>query len=127
MGKNKSRNRSEERESIGSLTSNVARPAHTRPTYLTQIQDRRLTNLVDPLSYLPALDLVGAVASIGVTDRPQKQSRSRSPKLRFDAPAETLVCIRRHTRKEVLFAKKKTGRGGKSKKHFNAYSKVRCS
>lgn len=127
MGKNKSRNRSDERESIGSLTSNVARPSHTRPKALTQIQDRRLTNLVDPLSYLPALDLVGAVASIGVADPQRSTGKRRSPQLRFDAPAETLVCIRRHTRKEVLFAKKKTGKGGRSKKRFNAYSKVRCS
>lgn len=126
MGKNKSRNRSEERESIGSLTSNVARPSHSRPTALTQIQDRRLTNLVDPLSYLPALDLFGAVASIGVADPQRSNGKRRSPKLRFDAPAETLVCIRRGTRREVLFAKKKTGRGAKSKKHFNVYSKVRC-
>lgn len=125
MGKSKSRNRSGERESIGSLTSHVARPAQTRPLNLTQIQDRRLTNLVDPLSYLPALDLVGAVASIGVAETP-KRSQRRSPKLRFDAPAETLVCIRRHTRKEVLFAKKKTGAGSRSKKRFNAYSKIRC-
>lgn len=126
MGKSKSRNRSEERESIGSLTaprSVVRQPLQLSPI-LSQIQDLR--TVADPLQ--AALDVFGQVAPIGVTDQPVKPSRSprRSPKLRFDAPASVLVCIRRHTRKEVLFAKGKTGKGSRSPKRLNAYSKVRC-
>lgn len=126
MGKSKSRNRSQERDPDVSLTT-VARQALTRPTKLTQIQDMRVHPWVDPLSYLPALDLIGAVAGISAHEPAKKPfQKSRPAKLRFDVPQETIVCMRRGTRREVLFAKKKTGRGAKSKKTFNRFSKVYC-
>lgn len=123
MGKSKSRNRSEERESQGSLTPRVARPALQPLTPIYQDLRRAL----DPLQI--AQDLFGHIAPIGVTDapaRPKKSTHRVAPKLRFDAPASTLVCIRRHARKEVLFAKNKAGKGSRSRKRFTAYSKVRC-
>lgn len=123
MGKSKSRNRSQERETPTSLPPRGARQALPNLTpQLNQIQDLR--RALDP--YQAALDLMGQVASIGVTDRTHTQKKSSRPRLRFDAPASVLVCIRRHTRKQVLFAKRKTGKGAKSQKRLTAYSKIRC-
>lgn len=127
MGKSKSRNRSQERDPEVSLTQ-VARQALPRSTKLTQIQDMRVHPWVDPLSYLPALDLVGAVAGISAHE-PAKKPRPGGrlvSKLRFDVPQKIIVCIRRQTRREVIFAKKKNGRGARSKKTFNRFSKVHC-
>lgn len=47
-------------------------------------------------------------------------------RLYFRVPARVAVCVRRKQRKEVMFALKRTGRGAKSRKHFNPYSEVRC-
>lgn len=44
---------------------------------------------------------------------------------RFAQPDNTLVCIRRKSRREVLFAKRKRGRGG-SRRRRTPYSDVRC-
>lgn len=126
MGKSKNRNRSQERDPDVSLTQ-VVRQAQPRSTRLSSIQDMRVQPWLDPLSFLPALDLVGAVAGISAHEPAKKPfTRSKPAKLRFDVPQETIVCIRRGTRREVLFAKKKTGRGGRSKKTFNRFSKVHC-
>lgn len=38
----------------------------------------------------------------------------------------TLVCVRRQMRKQVLFAKRKTGRRGQKKPRFNMFSKISC-
>lgn len=43
-----------------------------------------------------------------------RQTKSR---LVFAAPDRTLVCVRRNTRREVLFAKGRGGAGGKRRRH----------
>lgn len=46
----------------------------------------------------------------------------------FDDPRRVVVCKRRTERRQVLFAKKKAGKGKKTtdKRNFNENSKIRC-
>lgn len=46
--------------------------------------------------------------------------------LRFKYPKDVLVCHRRKTRKEVLFALNRTGRGSGSKRVRNPQSNISC-
>lgn len=116
----------------------VASPSQT---ILQQIEDRRTFH---PLGESrPARFSTGGPSRISVKDRayngrykyadPHRisanihlNSGTKAP-LSFAAPDGTIVCIRRRTRKEVLFATRRAGRGGKQRKHRrNAYSGVRC-
>lgn len=47
-------------------------------------------------------------------------------RLGFSVPRRIEACIRRWTRKEVLFAKRKTGKSGQKKPHFNFWSALSC-
>lgn len=55
----------------------------------------------------PALNMRGAVAA--VTARPSSAARN-SFKFSFAVPDQTIVCVRRKLRTEVLHAKRKTGK-----------------
>lgn len=46
--------------------------------------------------------------------------------LAFAAPQRVAVCVRRHRRREVLFAKRRTGKGAYARKHLTDLSKVSC-
>lgn len=50
----------------------------------------------------------------------------KSDRQAFKAPARVVVCVRRQQRKEVMFAKKKAGRGGQRRPRFNWWSRVTC-
>lgn len=41
-------------------------------------------------------------------------------------PRRVALCVRRKSRREVLFARRLTGRGARSRKRFSDYSLVRC-
>lgn len=51
---------------------------------------------------------------------------SPSAKLAFGRPLNVDVCISRRRRREVLFARRKTGKGARSPRKRNYYSDVRC-
>jgi len=53
--------------------------------------------------------------------RPRVQER-----IGFIDPARVLVCVRRNVRREVLHAKRKTGRRGQKRARWNQWSRVRC-
>lgn len=104
---------------------------------LLAVEDRR-TFTPDPLyrhprmtSSRPArLTLPPAPAAKQV--RPGARLRAPSPyalnslhRLEFAAPKHTLICVRRKTRREVLHALKRTGRGP-SRKSRNAWSNINC-
>jgi len=76
----------------------------------------------------PAKLFYGSDASVGATHTPTKnRAPSRVPyQIAFSAPAETLVCIRRKRRKQVLFAKRKTGKGGQRRPRRSRWSDVKC-
>lgn len=94
---------------------------------LTRVQDFPLSDLYEP--YRPARLFSGVTASVGLADAPPKKkgTRSRVPvQLAFTAPAETIVCVRRRRRKEVLFAKNKTGKRGQKRPRRTAWSDTKC-
>lgn len=47
-------------------------------------------------------------------------------RIAFEHPEEVAICVRRKIRKEVLHAKKKTGRRGQKRKRFSWFSSVSC-
>lgn len=60
-----------------------------------------------------------------------RQLQTKAPvfareRLAFEMPKSVLVCARREMRREVLFAKRKTGRGAYTKKRRNQWSNVKC-
>lgn len=127
-----SRNRS--RDPSESLTvtlrtgPNVARPMRRRLSLpLLSIDDRRTFDF-EPGSR-PARLFSGGVASVGLVPNVNRGTSRKSKvpyQIAFTAPDETLVCVRRKRRKEVLFAKKKTGKRGQRKPRFNMWSKYKC-
>lgn len=46
--------------------------------------------------------------------------------VRFDDSASVAACVRRKTRREVIFAKRKHRKGAGSRRRYNFWSKVRC-
>lgn len=44
----------------------------------------------------------------------------------FSAPRSVMICVRRKSRREVLFALRKTGKGARSRKRRNEWSNVKC-
>lgn len=70
----------------------------------------------------PALTLSGTRAKTRIQSRvPLSLAR-----MQFAAPKSVLVCVRRHTRKEVLFARKVAGRSGIRKRTNSRFSEVSC-
>lgn len=113
------------RDSSLSLTTLRSRPVRVYAD-LSQVPTFA-TDAYEPVR--PARLFSGVTATVGVADTPKKKrgARSRVPyQIAFNAPKETLVCVRRQRRKEVLFAKKKTGKGGQRKARWSSYSGVKC-
>lgn len=94
---------------------------------LKAIDDRRTFDF-EPAGR-PARLFTGSTATITATPVAKKTGRARSRvpyQIAFTAPQETLVCVRRQRRKEVLHAHKKTGKRGQRKPRRSAYSNTRC-
>ena len=126
MAKGKSRKSSSgTRDALQSLTVRL-RSRSAIGNALQQIQDLRSFDF-EPVSR-PALSSRGGTASVtAIAPIKPKSAPSKVPyQIAFSAPAETLVCVRRKRRKEVLFAKRKTGKGGQKKARWSKWSKYRC-
>lgn len=126
MAKSKSRKKQQgTRDVTQSLTVRLRSRAAIGDA-LKQVQDLRTFDF-EP-GTRPAFSLSGGVASVGaVSPQKPKQAPSKVPyQLAFSAPAETLVCVRRRRRKEVLFAKRKTGRAGQKKPRRSKWSSYQC-
>lgn len=104
---------------------------------LVEVEDRRLFHFQGPDA--PALDIDGRPARVTVRNRnrPKRhkpQAYRFGPKVHsqtkgiitFEAPDRVAVCIRRKRRKEVLFAKRKAGRGGNRPPRRTWLSKISC-
>lgn len=65
----------------------------------------------------------GRVAAIQTT---KSGIKKHIPVKRFKDPKKTVVCIRRKNRRQVLFAKRLTGRGSRSRKRYNDNSNISC-
>lgn len=88
------------------------------------IEDRRTFH---PDGYFrEARDLTGTPAPARLRD-----TRSRTPRYQVvaldDSRSPVLVCVRRKQRREVIFAKRKAGKGARTRRRRrNYYSNVRC-
>lgn len=108
-------------------TSVVARPLHLSPPKpLTLLEDRR-TFHPDKLTR-PAAAIPKKASRLRAGSA--KQSRPHgpiSPRIGFTAPKQVAVCVRRHTRRSVLFAKNLTRKGaGSGRRRRNEWSNVTC-
>lgn len=105
---------------------------------LSDVEDRRLFHFEGPNR--PALLDDGTLARVHVVDRPKNRNRVKprafrfGPKIysqtkaivAFEEPERVAVCVRRKARREVLFAKKRAGRGGMRKPRRTWLSKISC-
>lgn len=115
------------------LPTRVVEPDYYSP--LPEIEDRRTYH---PLrSFRPPAVLLGATRSALVPVG--KKAENRAAPLRshvsgavprsiaFDAPPHVLICVRRHRRREVLHALRKTGKGARARlRRRNPFSEIRC-
>lgn len=91
---------------------------------LLDLEDRRSFY---PGVYRPAARLRGRVfLSMPKASVFSPRKRMFSPVISFRAPDGVLICVRRHRRREVLFAKKRAGRGGMRKPRRNLFSSISC-
>lgn len=106
-------------------TAPVVHPSPTKilKNTLRQIEDRRTYHPQG--AQRPARSLERSQHRLVI---PQKKNAPRlSNRVQFDAPKRVLICIRRKIRKEVLFAKRKTGKGARARRHRrNYFSEVTC-
>lgn len=110
------------RDTLVSLT-----PRPLRSSQLRTVQDLRTFDF-EPATR-PAQLFSGVTASITANPIPKNSARARARvpyQIAFAAPSETLVCVRRHRRKEVLFAKKKAGKRGQRRPRRSAWSEYKC-
>lgn len=139
------RSRTRQREvSTPSLTTllSVPAPRLTSTPLLSPLSDRLAEPLLGdrrayhPLQdYAPATFHTGATPRIGLKDKSYGR-KAPSPGFSqtkaiqaFGDPQSVDVCIRRHRRREILFAKKVAGRGGGRRKRpprKNWYSAIKC-
>lgn len=106
---------------------------------LPEVEDRRLWHPLGDLR--PAGSVRGGSSVIevyraaglseGKKNRPLRGRPFRSPflergQLQFRVPDIVAKCVRRSERREVLFAKRKTGKGSKSPRHRDYWSDVSC-
>lgn len=106
-----------------------------RPFGLRTFEDRRTFHFDGP--YRAATRFSGVPARIGlhraVTRRysPKKNFSGLRPEsgrslVAFRDPDRVLICVRRRQRREVLFARRKTGRGGQKPPKYSWFSRVTC-
>lgn len=121
MARRKKRNRSAQRD-----ISYVANSVAVRPI--------RSTAFLEPDLRRWHPDPVAAVFSFNrpharLTEQPNVNVRkpaARGTKLRFAVPEKVSICVRRKSRREVLFALRRTGKGSKSKRHRTVFSSYEC-
>lgn len=94
---------------------------------LLGLQDFRLMPEMDWAT--PAKLFSGAVASVIASEpaKGKKKGRLGVPyQIAFAQPKQTLVCVRRNARKQVLHAKRKTGKGGQRRPRKTRFRNIKC-
>lgn len=105
--------------SLAPLFSDLASPLGP----LSEVEDRRTFHPLD--DFRPAMEIGGTRTG------PRQVKKSFKPQLpfglQFAVPEKTVVCVRRKTRREVIFAKRKQGGGrGRKRPTKNWFSKIGC-
>lgn len=104
-------------------------PWTSRPVNLSLFQDLRTWHPEGPArpAFAKPRSAARIVVSRGRQDRARRMGESPHPGLSFAAPDKVVLCVRRKRRKQVLFAKKKTGKGSRAKKRRrNYWSSISC-
>lgn len=85
---------------------------------LDQVQDTR--------RYSP--DRVASAFTVFGTPAPHRKVVGKNfARIGFDTPATAIVCVRRKKRREVLFAKRRRGKGsGARRRRMTEWSKFKC-
>lgn len=141
MGRNRRRQRDVTTTSTPSLTSllSVARPPSspllsplTEALSSPMLDDRRTYHPLGPqrpavYSSGPQSDITLRDKSYGGRPRVPMSSGTKAAQV-FGSPDATTICIRRHRRKEVLFAKRQAGRRGRKQRprRRNWHSNIGC-
>lgn len=104
---------------LAPLLSDLASPLGP----LSEVEDRRTFHPLD--DFRPAMEIGGTPTG------PRQVKKSFKPQLpfglQFAVPEKTAVCVRRKTRREVIFAKRKQGGGrGRKRPTKNWFSKIGC-
>lgn len=98
-------------------------------TMLSLIEDRRSSHPDGPYRSPRSVDRARQ-RFVAVTPRaPYRRLPTYSvpSRIGFREPSRVAICIRRHARREVMFALRRTGRGaGRSPHRYTPYSLVRC-
>lgn len=133
MSRSKSRMRRRDNLSIANPRLPFSLAPRLSP--LSLYEDRRQFH---PLgSAAPASSFSSPRSRLSLRDRRYVSSKSSSPgrvsfpsqtkaAVAFSTPGRVLVCVRRHTRKEVLHALRKTGRVGQKRPRRNLQSLISC-
>lgn len=135
--RNRNKDHHDERETIDFATP-VLRPPKkpvqfVNPTvYVPRSVKPKLNQIDDRRTFHPQKLSRPAKLVSGAPHRLKIKTGTRTPKsalphsVGFSAPAKVLICIRRKTRKQVLFALKRTRKGSGSRKTRNYWSDVKC-
>lgn len=93
---------------------------------ILQLEDRRLYEPVD--DYPRALFHRSARLVVGDNVNRKRASRALVPsRVKFNVPQEVALCVRRKQRREVLFAKRRTGKGSRARRRRRTYwSNISC-
>lgn len=91
---------------------------------LTEVEDRRTYHPLD--TFRPVMEIGGTPSGPRQVKRSFKRSLPFG--LQFGKPEKTAICVRRNTRKEVLHAMRKTGKGGgpRRRPRRNWHSSTSC-
>jgi len=112
----------------------ISRPALRQlvaSTLLREIQDRRQFHPDRP--YAPA-GVFSGVYQRKIIDRPVRAPNGfLSPsvdiapgRFGFAVPEKVAICVRRKRRREVLFARRGTGKGSRARRKYNYFSTINC-
>nr|QJB19848.1 MAG: hypothetical protein [Microvirus sp.] len=95
----------------------------TRPvTFLQTIEDRR--DFHPEQAFRPARSFSRSVHRLAV---PSRRTGRLPIGVTFEDPTKVLVCVRRKSRREVLFAMGRTGKGSAlGKRRRSHYSEIQC-
>lgn len=129
----RSRNRTE--RDVSPIATTVLRPTlysrvHDPVAHILGLRDARFFSFDSPFDDVssPRRDQRFVVEGRNVNSDKRNVQRSSpfSNYFKFAVPEKVTVCVRRKQRREVLFAKRKTGKGAKARRRRNYYTAIHC-
>lgn len=94
------------------------------PLVLPSVPSFPLTEVEDGRSFNPDRQFRDPLVFSGGASSHKAVSGKSFQKIGFDNPDQVIVCARRRSRREIMFAKKLRGRGGSRRRNY--WSDVKC-